>query len=128
MDFKKKSLQGSISSEMNAGRILFHGKVDSLETNFALPGNVPFSIFIVPKSYEITFGIAEILSVKLYQEDELSNCPFVVGAWNEPSIVEIEAHANAVAELNEAYGIYADAKGKLEMLKCLRDDFVWVIK
>ena len=41
---------------------------------------------------------------------------------------EIEAHANAVAELNEAYGIYADAKGKLEMLKCLRDDFVWVIK
>ena len=39
---------------------------------------------------------------------------------------EIEAHANAVAELNEAYGIYADAKGKLEMLKCLRDDYVWI--
>lgn len=102
---------GNVTSEMNAGRILYHGKVDSLETNFKLTGNVPFSIFIVPKSDEITFGIAEILSVKLYQEDELSNCPFVVGAWNEPSIVEIEANATFLTSFDVYWGAGQKVEG-----------------
>ena len=39
---------------------------------------------------------------------------------------EMESHANAVAELNEAYGQFADAKGKLAMLIALREDYAWV--
>lgn len=93
-----------VTSEMNAGRILFHGKVDSLENNFALPGNVPFSIFIVPKTETTEYGIAEILSVKLYQEDDASDCPFVVGAWNEPAIVEIEAHETFLTSFDVYWG------------------------
>ena len=39
---------------------------------------------------------------------------------------DFESDTTAVLDLVEAYGEYKECMGKVEMLKCLRDDYVWI--
>ena len=41
--------QGYISEFMNGGRILSHGKIESLANGFSLPNDALFSLYIRPK-------------------------------------------------------------------------------
>ncbi len=95
---------GYLSESMHAGRISAHGKITSLAADFKLKNNVPFSIFIVPKDVDAELKLAETISVMLYQEDTHSDCPFTIGAWNEPSIVSIEANATLLDDYDVYWG------------------------
>ncbi len=101
---------GYVSPQMHAGRISAKGKITSLAADFKLRDNVPFSIFIIPKSEVAELKATEVISVKLYQEDAHSDCPFTVGGWNETSIVSIEANTT----LLDDYDIYWGAGQKVE--------------
>jgi len=81
--------KGYVSDQMNAARILTKGKITDLSSGFKLLNGVPFSVFIIPKNSALVEPV--IVSVKLYQEDDFSDCPFALRGWNEPAISEIEA-------------------------------------
>lgn len=55
--------QGYISEFMNGGRILSHGKIESLANGFSLPNDALFSLYIRPK-YSSS-SVDAVLSVKL---------------------------------------------------------------
>lgn len=85
------------SPELQAGRILAHGKIADLSEGFSLPTALPsgfvtphpnfFSIFLVPKAP--TAVQVEIISCKLYHDAASSDCPFNINQWTEPSILEL---------------------------------------
>lgn len=56
--------QGYISEFMNGGRILAHGKIESLANGFSLPNDALFTIYIKPK-YSSS-DMDAVLSVKCY--------------------------------------------------------------
>lgn len=99
-----------VTREMNASRIISHGKITDLSEDFSLSNDIPFSIFIIPKSEIAVLEATKVISVKLYQEATHSDCPFAVGGWNETSIVSIEANAS----LLDDYDIYWGAGQKVE--------------
>lgn len=90
---------------MQAGRILSHGKIESLDADFSLPNNVPFSIFLVPKEIESAYiGGLKLLKCKLYHDTKTSECPILVGCWNEPSIVTLSANAPLLDDYDVFWG------------------------
>ena len=65
---------------MNGGRILSHGKIESLANGFSLPNDALFSLYIRPKYSSST--VDTVLSVKCYQDDEFSDAPVVLNDWS----------------------------------------------
>ena len=76
--------QGYISEFMNGGRILSHGKIESLANGFSLPNDALFSLYIRPK-YSSS-SVDAVLSVKCYQDDEFSDAPVVLNDWSPMAI------------------------------------------
>lgn len=95
---------------MYTSRIISHGKITDLSIDFSLTADIPFSIFIIPKSELAMLEATKVISVKLYQEATHSDCPFAVGSWNETSIVSIEANET----LLDNYDVYWGAGQKVE--------------
>lgn len=98
--------QGFVSNEMIAGRLLSHGKIESLEQ--AEVFDVPVSIMIVSKA-KITGALIApdsnqhlLVNLKLYQDDAASLFPCPIGQWTEGSIKEIAATAIELA----TYDVY----------------------
>lgn len=84
--------QGYISEFMNGGRILAHGKIESLDEEFSLPNNTPFSLYIRPK-YSSS-NMDAVLSVKCYQDDEFSDAPIGLNDWSPMAIKAIAANTD----------------------------------
>lgn len=101
--------QGFVSNEMIAGRLLSHGKIESLEQ--AMTFDVPVSIVIIPKvniaerlvSRPTAAGL--LVDCKMYQDDNSSDyfIPFLVET--PASIKEIAADAIELA----TYDVYWSA-------------------
>jgi len=90
---------------MRAGRVLSHGKIENLDRDFSLPNDVPFSIFICPKEVESVYaGTLKVLKCKLYHDQTATECPFIVGAWNEPAIVTLSANAPLLNDYDVYWG------------------------
>lgn len=84
--------QGYISEFMNSGRILAHGKIESLADGFHLPNDTPFSIYIRPKYSNSDMDA--VLSVKCYQDDDFSDAPIVINDWSPMAIKAIAPNAD----------------------------------
>lgn len=84
--------QGYISEFMNGGRILSHGKIESLANGFSLPNDTLFSLYIRPKYSNST--VDAVLSVKCYQDDEFSDAPVVLNDWSPMAIKAIAPNAD----------------------------------
>lgn len=79
--------KGYVSEFMSGGRIVSKGKITDLSKGFKLSDGTPFSVYLRPKT-----GITDIdttLSVKLYQEEEVSEAPVVYNDWSPLAITEI---------------------------------------
>ena len=94
--------KGYISEFMNGGRIVLHGKKESLESGFRLPNGTPFSIYIRPKNSENTSSLDIVLNVKCYQDDEFSDAPVAFNDWSPMAITEI-APNNDILETCDLY-------------------------
>lgn len=79
------------------GRIQKHGKITDLSEDFVRPCG--FSLFFVPIGGQDDIVVAEVI---LKNDTEASNCPFVVGQWNEPLVTTLKANSG----LLEDYDIY----------------------
>ena len=77
---------------MNGGRILSHGKIESLANGFSLPNDALFSLYIRPK-YSSS-SVDAVLSVKCYQDDEFSDAPVVLNDWSPMAIKAIAPNAD----------------------------------
>ena len=106
--------QGFVSNEMTAGRLLSHGKIESLEQ--AITFKIPVSIMIIPKA-KITGPLVApdsnqhlLVNLKLYQDDAASLFPCPIGQWTEGSIKEIVASAIELA----TYDVYWAAGDYIE--------------
>lgn len=93
--------KGYISEQMNAGRILSHGKITSLATGFKLKGNKPFSLYIKPKFNVSTLDTT--LSVKCSQDDDFAEAPFAYNDWSPLAITEINTGQASVLDTNDLY-------------------------
>jgi hypothetical protein len=93
--------KGYISEQMTAGRIVSHGKITSLSGGFRLPSNLPFSIYIRPKTSVSNLDIA--LNVKCYQDEAASEAPFVFNDWSPLAIVEISSGQDSILDTNDLY-------------------------
>lgn len=100
--------KGYISEIMGAARVLAHGKIKSLESGFSLRKGQPFSLFIIPKDEEEFEPV--VISVKLYQDDTVSDCPFNLRCWNEPAVTEIEASGIDLGDYDVYWGSGSDVE------------------
>lgn len=92
---------GYISEFMNGGRIVSHGKIQSLANGFKLPFEVPFSVYIKPKDFAVQ-ELDVLLNVRCYQDEVASPAPVVLNDWSPLAIVEIAPDM----ELLKNYDIY----------------------
>lgn len=79
--------KGYISEFMNGGRIVSHGKIESLAQGFKLPGDMLFSVYARPKS--TGSNVDTVLSVKCYQDEDFSDAPVAFHDWSPMAIKEI---------------------------------------
>lgn len=79
--------RGYISEFMSGGRIVSHGKIESLAQGFKLPGDKLFSVYIRPKSAGT--HVDTVLSVKCYQDKAFSDAPVALYDWSPMAIKEI---------------------------------------
>lgn len=93
---------GNVTNEMNATRICSHGKITSLATEFSLPGDVPFSLYVRPKA--ATDETDVVIPCKLYQDDAASDCPFGFKYWTEPAVKEVSANASLLTDYDVYWG------------------------
>ena len=91
-------MSGYMSESMGSSRITRHGKITSLAAAFELADKKPFSIFLIPKTDNET---VVLLSVKLYQEDTSSDCPFQMKQWSPVAISSI-----AISTILTTHDIY----------------------
>lgn len=66
--------KGYISEFMNGGRILSHGKIESLSQGFKLPNDTPFSVYIRPKD-TASEALDTVLSVKCFRMRDFPMLP-----------------------------------------------------
>lgn len=92
--------KGYISEFMNGGRIVSHGKVESLSKGFKIGDNIPFSVYIRPKL--ASDEIDTVISLRCYQDEDFSDAPIALNDWTPLAISEIAANN----ELLERYDIY----------------------
>lgn len=93
-----------INDLMRAGRIVRHGKIESLAEGFNLGGTL-FTVFIQPKSE----GDACVnLNVRLASDDVMSPMPFLTGDWNPALIVEIGPDNDILDSYDIFYGTGTD--------------------
>ena len=90
-----------VSEQMFLQRICSHGQVTDLTESFKLKDYQPFSLFIKPKS--ATLGVAVMLDLRLYKEEQASACPCTLNCWQELEVVEVAA---SNASLLANYDIY----------------------
>lgn len=93
-----------VSETMFNTRITAHGKVESLEHSFILKDEHPFSLYIRPKS-AATAKQDELVTLRLYKEDEASPMPVTLQGWQEFMAVEVVAD-DANKALLEKYEMY----------------------
>lgn len=101
--------KGYISEFMNGGRIVSHGKIESLAAGFKLPNETPFSVYIRPK-YSAS-NMDTVLSVKCYQDEKFSDAPIAYNDWSPMAISEIAPNA-AILDTCDIYwgcGSYVEA-------------------
>lgn len=79
--------KGYISEFMNGGRIVSHGKIESLAQGFKLPKDALFTVYARPKTQTADFDA--VLSVKCYQDDSFSDAPVPLYDWSPLAIREI---------------------------------------
>lgn len=92
--------KGFISEFMNGGRIVSHGKIESLSNGFKIGGGIPFSVYLHPRlSSENT---DEIVKVKCYQDENFGDAPLSLNDWTPLAISEIAPND----ELLETYDVY----------------------
>jgi len=86
---------------MIATRIVAHGIVNGhvKDGKFSL-GGLPFTIYLRPKSS--TSNIDEVMTAKLFNEDEASAAPFSVYDWSPMYISELTVPAS----ITSAYDVY----------------------
>ncbi len=92
--------KGYISEFVNGGRIVSHGKIESLENGFKICDGVPFSIYVRPKN--ATSSIDVLINLKCYQDEEASNVPVPLNDWSPLLVSEIAPDAT----LLNYYDIY----------------------
>lgn len=92
-------MNGHITNEQAAGRILAKTKLTSLAAGYSIDGK-PFSILVVPKE-DVTNGVISnvaeeiglIVSCKCYADAEASDMPVYFHRYTEGAIVELAANA-----------------------------------
>lgn len=103
---QSKFKYGPVNHVFEGGRILSHGQITSLATNFTRPEY--FSIYIRPK---IAVSVQDILlEVKCGQEGGFSNAPFLFYQWSPLALKEIKAGTIDLA----SYDIYWGAGASIE--------------
>ena len=95
--------KGFISEQMGSNRILSHGKITSLP--FKFNSYNPASLFIIPK---VENGNPILINCRLYMDDTISPCPFVVNAWTETAVMEIPTGGVDLANYDIYWGAGAD--------------------
>lgn len=103
--------KGNLTSELIAGRISAHDKIDSLTAAFSLEGGQPFALFIIPKA-DGTYPDATTVLVdcKLYQDDTASDCPFTCNCWDAPLVSEIAISGIDLDEYDVYWGAGVDVE------------------
>lgn len=96
--------KGYISEFMNGGRIVAHGKIESLANGFKLPNNIPFSVYVRPKTTSNTEALDVLLNVKCYQDEKASDAPVVLNDWTPMAIIEILPDMNVLGEYDIYWG------------------------
>ena len=92
---------GYISEFVNGGRIVSHGKIESLANGFKIgEDGVPFTIYVRPKN--ATSAIDVIIRLKCYQDDEASNVPVPLNDWS-PLLVREIAPNNTLLNYYDIY-------------------------
>lgn len=92
--------KGFVPSEMSVQRIVDWGQVTDLTSDFKLPDNYPFSVFVRPKAE--TSESSVIISARPYQSYDFKPTPVVLESWMENMIITIEAGAIDL----EAYDVW----------------------
>lgn len=105
--------KGYISEFMNGGRIVSHGKIESLATGFKLPNETPFSIYIRPKSASNSEDLDVMLNVRCYQDETASEAPVVLNDWSPMAIVEIAPNIEILGEYDIYWGSGSYVEQKL---------------
>jgi hypothetical protein len=95
--------KGYISEFMNGGRIVSHGKIESLSQGFKLPNDTPFSVYIRPKD-TASEALDTVLSVKCYQDERFSDAPIAYNDWSPMAIVEIAPDMEILGECDIYWG------------------------
>lgn len=101
--------KGYISEFVNGGRIVSHGKVESLSNGFKIGDGIPFSIYVRPKNP--TTAIDVVINLKCYQDDQAGNVPVVLNDWSPLLVREISADASLLSY----YDIYWGCGSYVEM-------------
>lgn len=87
---------------MSGGRIVSHGKIESLSDGFRLPNGELFTIYIRPKGMIDDFST--ILSVKCYQDNDFSDAPFLFEDWSPLAISEIAPNEDVLSNCDIYWG------------------------
>lgn len=71
-------------------RIVSHGKITSLSKEFILPGNAPFTVFVVPKG--VTMDSCITIDCQLVSDTECGAFPVPLNDWTPGAIKMIAAN------------------------------------
>lgn len=93
-----------INDLMRAGRIVRHGKINSLADGFNLNGTL-FTIFIQPKAED---DGCVILNARLASDDVMSPMPFLTGDWNPTLIAELGPDNGILNDYDVYFGTGTD--------------------
>lgn len=101
---------GYISEYLQGGRIVSHGRIESLENGFKIGDGLPFTLYIRPKVN--TSSIDTTLSVKCYQDEAFSEAPFAFNDWSPLCVREIAPNSEALKYYDLYWGC-GDYVGKV---------------
>jgi len=89
-------------NEMNFLRVLSHGKISDLSSGFSLPQNVPFSVYVRPKSTKTESDI--VISARCVCDDDVADLPVPFNDWTPAAIVAIAPNAISLTDYDVYWG------------------------
>lgn len=89
-------------NEMQALRVLSHGKIEDLSSGFSLQHKVPFSVYVRPKSDTLQTDV--LIQAKCVCDEGVSALPVPLYDWTTAAIVEIAPNAIPLSDYDVYWG------------------------
>ena len=89
-------------NEMQILKVCSHGKIVDLRGGFSLKHQVPFSVYVRPKSDTLMTDI--VITARCICDSEVSELPVPLSDWSPAAIVELAPNAISLDEYDVYWG------------------------